>query len=201
MFERLLSKVCPSLESPFAVPGKTEHSCPPLFLQRAHFIFRKIVLPSLAAILLTNSSTSAQTVRSEATMLADAKSFMASYAEDLQAAKRDAIVNRYDARGFYRLGEGRKAFVSYEELKKQYMERWRPPVAMAWRDLSYEVIGTEGVLVMGLLDWETSPENKTTFSYTGMLTYQDGVLKLRLEDESRRIPPPVVTKTETGASK
>lgn len=201
MFERLLSKVCQSLDSPFAVLGKIEYSSPSLSLQRAHSIFRKIVLPVLATILLTNNFASAQTVRSEATMLSDAKSFMASYAEDLIAARRDAIVGRYDARGFYLLGEGRKTFVSHAELKKQYMERWRPPTAMAWRDLSYEVIGTEGVLVMGLMDWETSPESKTTFSYTGLLIYQDGVLKLRMEDESKRIPPPVVTKTDTGASK
>ena len=183
------------------VQGKTEHSRVLLFLKRAPSIFRNIAMSALATILFTNGFASAQTVRSEATILSDAKSFMASYAEDLLAGKRDVIVNRYDARGSYRLGEGRKAFVSPEELNKQYRERWLAPIAMAWRDLSYEVIGTEGVLVMGLLDWETSPDSKTTFSYTGLLTYQDGVLKLRLEDESRRIPPPAVIKTDTGAAK
>ena len=201
MFERLLSKVCQSLDSQIQVQGKTEHSRALLFLKRAPSIFRNMVMSALAAILFTSGFASAQTVRSEATILSDAKSFMASYAEDLLAGKRDVIVNRYDARGSYRLGEGRKAFVSPEELKKQYKERWLAPIAMAWRDLSYEVIGTEGVLVMGLLDWETSPDSKTTFSYTGLLTYQDGVLKLRLEDESRRIPPPAVIKTDAGAAK
>lgn len=201
MFEKLLSNVCQSLVSQFQVHGKTEHSRALLYLKTAPSIFRSTVMAALAAILFTNGFASAQTVRSEATILSDAKSFMASYAEDLLAGKRDVIVNRYDARGSYRLGEGRKAFVSPEELKKQYRERWLAPIAMAWRDLSYDVIGREAVLVMGLLDWETSPDNKTTFSYTGLLTYQDGVLKLRLEDESRRIPPPAVIKTDAGAVK
>ncbi len=92
MFERLLSKVCQSLDSQIQVQGKAEHSRALLFLKRAPSIFRNMVMSALAAILFTSGFASAQTVRSEATILSDAKSFMASYAEDLLAGKRDVIV-------------------------------------------------------------------------------------------------------------
>ena len=74
-------------------------------------------------------------------------------------------------------------------------------MAMEWRDLSYEVVGKEGVMVVGLLDWAISAENKVTFSYTALLTYQEGGLKLRLEDESRRVPPPAPVKADAGVAK
>jgi hypothetical protein len=115
---------------------------------------------------------------------------MAEYAEDLLGGKREAIINRYDPRGHYRLGNGKKTFLSQDEIRAGYLGKWNPPISFVWRDLSFEAIGTDAVVVTGLFDWETSSREKRTFSYTSLLLFQNGSWKIRLEDESRALPPP-----------
>ncbi|MCE1205382.1 MAG: nuclear transport factor 2 family protein [Holophagaceae bacterium] len=117
---------------------------------------------------------------------------MAEYADDLLGGKREAIINKYDPRGHYRLGNGKKAFLSQDQIRAGYLGKWNPPISFVWRDLSFEAIGSDAVIVTGLFDWETSSGEKRTFSYTSLLLFQNGAWKIRLEDESRALPPPTV---------
>ena len=114
----------------------------------------------------------------------DAREFMAEYADDLRHGRRQAIVDRYDRRGAYRVGEGEKNFESWDLIRAAYMAQWTPPVRFAWRDLSYEVVSDDSVIVVGLFDWGLADGRKLTFSYTGLLVRIDGELRIRLEDES-----------------
>lgn len=114
----------------------------------------------------------------------DAREFMAGYADDLRHGRREAIVDRYDRRGAYRVGEGEKKLESWELIRAAYMTQWTPPFGFAWRDLSYEAVGEEAVIVVGLFDWGLADGRKLSFSYTGLLVRQDGELRIRLEDES-----------------
>jgi hypothetical protein len=150
------------------------------------FSLQRIALPVL--VLITQVHAYAQTPTTAASLLADAKLFMSSYAEDLSGGKRESLINRYDPRGYYRVGQGIKILKSLEDTRTAYLGKWRPPVSFTWRDLSYEVIGLDAVVVTGLFDWGTSSGMKMTASYTALLVNQNGSLKIRLEDESWALP-------------
>ena len=116
----------------------------------------------------------------------EAREFMAAYADDLRAGRRLAIAARYDRRGAFRVGEGEKTFETPEVIRASYLTQWTAPTTFEWRSLSYDVLSNDAVLVIGLFDWGTGDGRKVAFSYTGLLLRQDGTLRIRLEDESRR---------------
>ena len=123
-------------------------------------------------------------------LLDDAKSFMKSYATDLQSGNRDALANRYDARGAYFVGQGKKTFMTAEQIKKIYQESWKPPTSFAWSDLSYEVVGKDAVVVIGGFDYGIADKKAVHASYTALLIRSDGNLRIRVEDESPLPPQP-----------
>jgi hypothetical protein len=122
--------------------------------------------------------------RDETSIDDDAREFMAAYGDDIRHGRRQAIVDRYDRSGAYRVGEGEKNLESWELIRASYMTQWTPPVRFSWRDLSYEVVSSDSVIVIGLFDWGLADGRKLTFSYTGLLVRIDGELRIRLEDES-----------------
>jgi hypothetical protein len=122
----------------------------------------------------------------QASLVAEAQAFMASYAEDLIAGDRAAIAARYDRTGSWVLGNGHKMFSTAAATEAYYAgSGWQPPERFEWHDLSYEVTGPGSVLVLGTFVWKPkdgSPER--IVSYTGLLVRQDGQLRIRVEDES-----------------
>lgn len=114
----------------------------------------------------------------------EVREFYEAYAGDLRAGRREAIVERYDERGFYRMGAGVKELVSFEETKKIYLTRWTPPKSFAWRELSVDVLGKDSAVVTGLFDWQTADGVTVTLSYTGVLTRRAGKWRIRVEDEN-----------------
>lgn len=128
----------------------------------------------------------------EPPVVAEARAFMASYAQALLAGDRAGIAGRYDRNGAYALGNGRKSFGAYARIVEQYASaRWQPPHRFEWRDLSYEPIGNDAVVIAGQFAWTPSEGAEPgIYSYTALLRRQDGVLRIRLEDESTRPPQP-----------
>ncbi len=121
----------------------------------------------------------------EVPIVIEARTFMAGYADDLIAGDRGAIVNRYDRTGSWRVGQGEKSFEVWDEVHRTYAEEWERPATFAWRDLSYEPLGPDAIVVVGLFDWgfgDSGPD--ITLSYTALLIRQEGELRIRLEDES-----------------
>lgn len=114
---------------------------------------------------------------------AEARAFMASYARDLRAGAREAIVARYDRRGAYRVGSGQKTLEPMDSIRAGYMGPWQPPRVFEWRDLSYEVLGDDAVMVVGRFEWTDQQGRLLPMSYTGLLVRQDGEWRIRLEDE------------------
>jgi hypothetical protein len=114
---------------------------------------------------------------------AEARAFMESYARDLRSGAREAIVARYDTRGAYRVGGGQKVFEPMDSIRAGYTGRWQPPAAFEWRDLSYEVLSDDAVMVVGRFEWTDQQGRVLPMSYTGLLVKQDGEWRIRLEDE------------------
>jgi len=112
------------------------------------------------------------------------REFFDSYAEDLRQHRREAIANRYDARGYFRMGNGSKRLVSFADTKERYLTRWTGPKSFEWKDLSIEVLSSDAAVVTGLFDLESAAGQKATFSYTGLLIKQTGKWRIRVEDES-----------------
>ena len=123
----------------------------------------------------------------------EARDFMDDYADDLKAGRRQSIADRYDKRGAYRVGEGQKILESMDAIRSNYLNGWAPPASFRWRDLSFEPLSRDAIVVTGYFDWGTGTGKKLAFSYTSLLVRQDGVLRIRLEDESadpKSVTPP-----------
>ena len=112
------------------------------------------------------------------------KQFYDSYAEDLRQQRREEIANRYDQRGFFSIGNGRKELVAFEANKSRYLKDWTGPKAFEWRDLSFEVLSPTAASVVGLGDWTAASGQKTVIAYSALLTKQAGQWRIRVEDES-----------------
>ena len=123
----------------------------------------------------------------EPPVVAEARSFMAAYATALLQGDRAGIAARYDRTGAWFLGNGRKRFETHAQLAAHYAGAdWQPPHRFEWRDLSYEPVGADAVVVAGQFLWTPRDGSQAfTFSYTALLRRQEGVLRIRLEDESR----------------
>ena len=137
-----------------------------------------------------------------AALVREAEAFMADYGRDLQAGDREAIVDRYDPRGSWRMGHGRKELTPLDSIRATYFGEWQPPTRFEWQDLSYEVAGPDGVVVLGRFVWGLANGRDVTLSYTGLLLRRDGRLRIRVEDEStappRPAPPPPPADTAGG---
>jgi len=153
---------------------------------------RLALLPML--LIATGCAIHVQTPRTERAaqdaLVAQAQAFMQSYVTDLMEGRRAAIVARYDPRGAWFVGQGRKEMLATDAITARYAEGgWQAPASFAWRDLSYEVVGPDAVVVTGMFDWGVSAERKIPVSYTGLLLRRDGRLVIRLEDESAAPQP------------
>jgi hypothetical protein len=114
---------------------------------------------------------------------------MNAYAADLRSGARDALANRYDPRGLYLSGEGRKALLPPESVRAMYRDGWRAPKAFEWVDMSYEPLGADAILVVGRFNWEPQRGAPVRASYTGLLVRSKGELRIRHEHESFEPPP------------
>jgi hypothetical protein len=118
-------------------------------------------------------------------LVPQAEQFMASYAQDLSRGDKVALAARYHPEGAYFLGNGRKEFTSHEAVVALYRDKWQAPSAFEWQDLSYEPLGTAGVLVLGKFKWLAADAKEPVIaSYSGLLLMENGELKIRVEDES-----------------
>ncbi|HEX8696767.1 MAG TPA: hypothetical protein VF746_30390 [Longimicrobium sp.] len=126
-----------------------------------------------------------------AALVGEAQAFMESYARDLLAGERDLLVGRYDPRGAYMVGDGEKAFLPPDSIRAIYHGRWRPPASFEWRNLSYEPVGPDAVVVTGQFVWGVSAERQLPpYAYTALLVRHDGRFRIRVENESAASPPP-----------
>src|SRR5688572_2238265 len=64
------------------------------------------------------------------------RTFYDGYADDLRQARREGIVDRYDRRGAYLMGNGSKRLQTFEQIKDVYMTKWSGPKSFEWKDLS-----------------------------------------------------------------
>jgi len=119
-----------------------------------------------------------------ATAEREIRGFFDAYAEDLRAARREAIADRYDRRGYFRVGNGNKTFVSFEDTKKRYLSGWTPPKSFVWKELSVEVLSPEAALVVGQSDSQAATGETRIASYSGLLIKDSGKWRIRVEDES-----------------
>lgn len=150
------------------------------------------LIAALLALLIAAPLT-AQTPAAEPPVVTEARAFMVSYAADLNDGQRVNIVRRYDRQGAFFLGNGAKRFETFSQIMCSYQgTQWSPPYRFEWRDLSYEPAGPDAVVVAGQFLWTVRDgAEPMVFSYTALLHRQDGVLRIRLEDEStdsRRTP-------------
>lgn len=112
------------------------------------------------------------------------RDFFNSYAEDLRLHRGEAIAARYDSRGYYRMGNGTKMLVSFEDNKKRFVNKWDGPKSFEWKNLSIEILSADSAVVTALFDWQIGNSESRLYSYTGVLMKRSGKWRIRLEDES-----------------
>lgn len=121
-------------------------------------------------------------------IVADAQRFMADYARDLLAGDRTAVVARYDPEGTHVLNAGSYGFHSRAEIENSYSE-WQAPVAFEWRNLAYEPVAPDAIVVVGQFVWTAAGRAPATYSYSALLRRSEGGLRIRVEDEAPSAPP------------
>jgi hypothetical protein len=141
---------------------------------------------SVAGLMLLGATAAAcaSTPRGAAHIEGEAREFMAAYARDLRAGNRAAIAERYDSRGAYMAGGGEQRLASPDSIRATYQSAsWTAPARFEWRDLSYDVVGPEAILVSGRFEWTTGNGQTLPASYTALLVRRDGRLRIRAEHE------------------
>ena len=148
----------------------------------ATFVFSAAAIPLNAQSVPKPATASVQSKPSAAEM--ELKAFFDEYGEDIRQARREAIANRYDPRGYFSLGNGIKSFLTFEETKERYLKRWTGPKSFYWKDLSFEILSPTTAAAAGLFDIEFPNGQKATYSYSASLVKQADKWKIRVEDES-----------------
>ena len=119
--------------------------------------------------------------------------FFEEYGEDLRQHRKEAIAERYDRAGSWRMGAGRKVFTTFDEVKTLYTTKWTGPKSFAWRDLTVEVLSPDAAVVLGLFEWPNPAGEVRTYSYTGVLVKREGKWRIRVEDENGApVRPPTI---------
>jgi hypothetical protein len=136
-------------------------------------------------LLLVLAAVPAAAQDADSALVTEARAFMDAYGQDLAGARREEIAARYDRRGVHIMFNGERESVPWEALRQQYLTSWQPPAAFEWGNLIFEPAGSDAVVVNGLFFWTMrTGEPPMRFRYTALLLRQDGVLRIRLEDES-----------------
>lgn len=150
------------------------------------------LLPLLVLGPIAAPAASQPTVRvAETPLIAEAKAFMARYADDLIRGERDALAARYDRSGAWHVGPTGAELESWEKIDLRYRRRWSPPSSFEWQNLAYEQVGPDSVLVVGGFHWwplKKADAPPLAYSYTGLLVRRGGELKIRLENEATAAP-------------
>jgi hypothetical protein len=137
-----------------------------------------------APVLAQDAGRTKTTQEQIATAEKEVRQFYEAYAEDLRQHRRDAIADRYDRRGVYLMGQGRKSLSTFEAVRTRYLNKWNGPKSFQWKDLSFEILSPEIAAVIGTFEWQTTDGKILGFSYTGVLVKRDGQWRIRIEDES-----------------
>lgn len=153
----------------------------------------RCLLPLLALGLIAApaSAQPSTAVAAEAPIVAEARAFMARYAEDLIQGNRAAVAERYDPAGAWHVGPTGAELESWDKIDNRYRRRWSPPSSFEWRALSFEQVGPDSVLVVGGFNWwplKKADEPPLAYSYTALLVRRGGELKIRLENEATAAP-------------
>ena len=152
----------------------------------------KIAVSLILALLLLPIGAISQSVQTAAagkqptasTAEIELRAFYDEYGEDIRRARREAIANRYDPRGYFSVGNGLKSFLTFEETKARYMNSWAAPKSFEWRDLSFDVLSPTSAAATGVFDIEFTNGQKAIYSYSASLVRQADKWTIRVEDES-----------------
>lgn len=127
-------------------------------------------------------------VRSTATQSSKAESelrkFFDSYGEDLRRHDREAIADRYDRRGVYLMGNGKRSLMTFEAIRNRYLKDWKGPKHFEWKDVSIEMTSKNSAVVTALFEWGSGSSEAAKCSYTGVFLKRSGKWRIRVEDES-----------------
>src|SRR6185295_4074912 len=159
-------------------PSTTRHHPPsgasmPV-IHRTVAVFGLALLAGAACAPAATVGASSRPAADSAALVAEARAFMDAYATDLRTGARDRLGERYDPRGAWFVGEGRKDLLPADSIRAMYRGGWRPPASFDWQDLSYEVVGPDAVVVAGRFLWGISATERLRFSYTSLLLRRDG---------------------------
>ncbi len=152
----------------------------------------RILLPLLAlGLIAAPASAQPSAITAEAPIVAEARPFMARYAEDLVQGNRAAVAARYDRNGAWHVGPTGAELESWDKIDRRYRRRWAPPSSFMWQNLAYEQVGPDTVLVVGGFHWwplKKADAPPIVYSYTALLVRRGGELKIRLENEATAAP-------------
>ena len=112
--------------------------------------------------------------------------FVARYATSMRTGDRAALVASYATTGVNVLGDGRSATLSSSDIRARFDSlHWMPPVAYEWKDLSWESVGPDAVVLSGgYLLRAKADDRPRAFSYSALLRRRAGIVQIVMEHVS-----------------
>lgn len=113
-----------------------------------------------------------------------ARTFIATYADDLRAHRRDAIAARYALEGAYLLRQGKSVRMPFAEIRAHYLKEWEGPAFFEWGPLAYEALTPDVVTVQGTFRWQSAGDPAPAeYAYSAVFVREQEQLRIRLELE------------------
>jgi hypothetical protein len=118
-------------------------------------------------------------------LVAQARVFMQDYERDLSAFDVDAIVARYDPRGAVVMVDGQGGARTSAEIGKVYRSVAKGPSRFAWKDLVFEQVAPDAIMVRGGFSYQLSASSpEMLFTYLAVLLGGRDGLYIVLEREA-----------------
>jgi len=120
-------------------------------------------------------------------LIASAQALFDQYELAITAGHREALPTFYHPDGAVRVINGIKQRLSYDALRRGYVESWTPPAFFAWDRLTFDPVAANQVLVTGWFRiYRTGRTDTTRVTYAALVATVDSGVAIVFEHETER---------------
>jgi ketosteroid isomerase-like protein len=145
---------------------------------------RAALVTAVAAVQLSCASAPANETQGD--LIAEARSFYASYEAALRAGQRERLASFYTADGALLQVNGQRMRLTSRGIDSVYRGAgWRPPAFFAFDRLEFDRVSDRDVMATGTLRWlDTGSSDTAQVAYTAILRRVDNRFAIRTEHET-----------------
>lgn len=144
------------------------------------YLVHRLILLGTALWMLGGCTTPPEPTRMS--LESAARTFMASYGDDIRNNDRNALGARYDPRGAHLQSGAGSEYLTADAIDAYYRDKWEGPLEFEWTQLSFEAVPPAAVMVVGGYRSRVPGQKELkTHAYSALLVLRDGRLRIRTE--------------------